>query len=237
MVMTRSQRALEVRNRCARAVNFLSYVANVGGFPGQYQYRVGMISPAGRDLIIWLVSFIVISVTRAEPPEGEWAGQEALVLRELLDDPWMANMSPLLPPMFLELLNRFRARERIRGGVRLIRACEERTNPRDVLLRVGFHVVDGERGFRMEERGRVVEEVLLEGPARLVFAPVPQAASPTFTMHLTESSSGSCPQFDSDGHMIASNVGSIAETETEDGEDEDGEPEGESDEPDEEDDE
>jgi hypothetical protein len=48
-----------------------------------------MISPAEQDLLIWLVSFIVISVTRVKPPEGEWVNQESLALTELFDDLWM----------------------------------------------------------------------------------------------------------------------------------------------------
>ena len=238
MAITRSQRSLEVRNRCARAVNYLSYVANAGGFPGAYRYRVGMLAPEQRELLIWLISFIVISATREEPPEGEWADREAEALRELFDDLWMENLTPLLPPIFLDLLNRFRAGSRTRGGVGLIRACEERTSPQDVLLRVGFQVVDGERRFRMVGRGRVVEDVVPAAPAELVFEPVSQAPSPSSTVASSESSSGDCPQFDSDGHMIESSVENSPETETEDGEEgENGEPGGEAAEPDTEDDE
>jgi hypothetical protein len=219
MAITRSQRALEVWNRCVRAVNLLQYVAQSGGPLGEYRYRVGMISPAEQDLLVWLVGFIVISATRAEPPEGEWVDQESLALTQLFNDDWMENVAPHLPPMLRNLVNRFRTRERTRGGIGLIRACEERTSPRDVLLRLGFWVVDGDSTFHMVGRGRVVEDVVPEGPAVLVFEPVTQAPSPSSTVHWTESSSGDCPQFDTDRHYIESSVENSPETETEEAED------------------
>ena len=87
----------------------------------------------------------------------------------------------------------------------------------------------------MVGRGRVVEDVVPAAPAELVFEPVSQAPSPSSTVASSESSSGDCPQFDSDGHMIESSVENSPETETEEGEN--GEPGGEADEPDKEDDE
>jgi hypothetical protein len=59
MMFTRS-RALEVCNRCRRAMNFLSYVALSVGTPNKYGYCVGLLSPEDQDVLIWLVSFIVL---------------------------------------------------------------------------------------------------------------------------------------------------------------------------------
>jgi len=221
VALTRSQRAMEVRGRCARAVGLLAQVALTGGPAGLCRYRVGMISLVDRDLVIWLISFVVRSVMRESPPEGPWVEQESLALTELfLDDLWMLNVGPYLPPVLRNLLGLFRTGQLTRGVVRLIRACEERTM--EVMLRVGFSVVDGPNVTRMLGRNRLVMEVEPELPAALVFEQIYQASSSSAGS--TTASSGDCPIFDSDGNFIESSMGNSPEPGTE--EEESGEPDG-----------
>jgi hypothetical protein len=219
MMVTRS-RTLEVLNRCARAVNFLSYATlsagppNEEGYraPNEYGYRMGMLSPEEEDLLFWLVSFIVLSATRTGPPEGDWVEEEARVLMELFDDGWAENVAPHLPPMLDNYVSLFQDGERTWGDVRLIRACQERTNFRDVLLRVGFWVVDGARMFHMPDRRSVVEESAQEY--------VSSSASSSEVSE--ETSYGYCPQFDSDGHYIETSMENSPESETEEDDTEEG---------------
>ena len=155
MAMTRSQRAWEVRTRCTRAVNLLAYMTLSGG---DHRYIAGRISPDERELLVWLIGFIVISATQAGPPVGPWVDQESLALTELFDDPWMENVGPYLPPKLKKFLCLFRTGQLTRGDKRLIGACQEQTSPREVLMHVGFRYVEGGTTFHMVGRGIVVAE-------------------------------------------------------------------------------
>jgi hypothetical protein len=132
--MFTQSRALEVCNRCQRAMNFLSYVALSVGTPNEYGYRMGLLSPEDQDVLIWLVSLIVLSSTWVAPPEGEWVEQEAEALIELFEEGWTENVRPHVPPILRNFVDIFRAGELTWGDNRLICACEERTSPQDVLL-------------------------------------------------------------------------------------------------------
>jgi len=154
MVVTRSQRALEVLNRCAQAVNLLAYVAWSGE---EYRYTAGMLSPEQQDLLIWVIAFVVRGATRmAGPSEGRWEEQEALALTELFDDRFMEDVAPWLPPVFRNVLGRFRTGQRQLGNRSLCLACEMRaTNPRGLLLHAGFRYVEGEDTFHVVGSGIV----------------------------------------------------------------------------------
>jgi len=221
MVLTRSQRAAEIRARCLRAANLLVFVAWSGG---EYLYTAGMISPEERELLVWLVSFISISATRAGPPVGPWVEQEGLVLRELLDAQWMLNAEASLPPMFRNLVNLFLTGQRTWGDIRLIRTMEERTSPRDVLMHVGFWFVEGASTFHMVGRGRVVETVTPVVPADppvLDWGHIYMASSSSDTGYTTRTSQVTCPQYDADGHQIESSAGNSPEPDTDDEDDDD----------------
>ena len=94
----------------------LSYVAtNLSG--GKYRYTEGMISPAERDLVVWLISCIVLLVaTRAGPPVGPWVNQELQAVTELLmEEGWGEDMGLYLPPVLRNLVNLFRTGGGVRG--------------------------------------------------------------------------------------------------------------------------
>ena len=226
MALTRSQQAAEIRARCLRATNLLIFVAWSGG---EYLYTAGMISPEERELLVWLISFISISATRAGPPVGPWVEQEALVLRELLDAQWMLNAEASLPPLFRNLVNLFLTGQRTWGDSRLIRTMEERTSPRDVLMHAGFWLVEGASTFHMIGRGRVVETVtpvvpadpFVVDPPVLDWGHIYMASSSSNMANTTRTSQVTCPQYDTDGHQIESSAGNSPEPDTDDEDDDD----------------
>ena len=82
MVMTCAQRRAEVVARCTVAVARLAAFAERTGLHQQVvgQHRINLVEdwPEAQDLgrIIWLLSFVTLSASRAGPPDGPWVEQE-----------------------------------------------------------------------------------------------------------------------------------------------------------------
>ena len=141
VMMTRSRRAVEVRDRCTRAVGLLGMIALAGA---QYQYTVGMITPQELDLVVWLLRFVALWPTQRGEAEGPWAEQEMTVLRELFDCTWMDVHNRHLPSKIRYLLSLFQMNHCNWGAVLYVRTLPLRTSPRDVLMHLGYWVVEGE---------------------------------------------------------------------------------------------
>jgi hypothetical protein len=160
-----------------------------------------MMPPQDLELVMWVMSFVVQSATQVGPPEGPWMDQETLVLRELLDDSWVDVHAARLPWRLRSLIALFWADQHTWGAIRYIWALQLRTNAQNVLMHLGFWVVEGENMFHMDGGGHVVQglQMLLD---------VSDVSG------LGSVSTGEVPQFDEDGHYIEPSMGNRTETET-----------------------
>jgi len=169
MVMTRAQRRAEVVARCTVAVGRLAAFAETTGLHQQVagQYRINLVEdwPDPHDLgrIIWLLSFVTLSASRAGPPEGPWVGQERAAILACLTDEWMEVHEGRFPPLVWTVLTSFCQGRRMWGEAVLLNMCQERVRPTEILMRLGYRLVDG--GFvRRMVRNAVIIDVDLHGP-------------------------------------------------------------------------
>jgi hypothetical protein len=197
MLMTRSARDVEIKQRCCRAVNLFTNVTLVGA---QYWYTVGMLNPLELDLFVWLVSFIAIASSQ-QAMRGPWVEREKEAILDLINHDWMESYRVHVPPVLRAMLFLIRKGEHWNCNLRLLQACEERTtDPTFVLLHLGYWVCAGPSSFHMIGRGRVIEQPELvssdpEGPPILVYGEIANTSASS-----VESDTGTV--YDANGNQI-----------------------------------
>ena len=169
MVMTRAQRRAEVVMRCSVAVAQLSAFAEATGLQQEVagQYRINLVEgwPEAHDLgrIIWLLSFVTLSASRAGPPDGPWVEQERAAILACLTDEWMEVHKGRFPTLVWTVLTAFWQGRRMWGEAVLLHMCQERIRPTEILMRLGYRLVEGGCVRRMV-RNAVIIDVNLQGP-------------------------------------------------------------------------
>jgi hypothetical protein len=218
VVLTRSvERDMFVR--CSVALDRLSVI---GLTCGHNRYHVRMLPRFELDIVVWFLSFVLLSCWESRSPSGPYIEEETEVLRELLDIEYMLEYEQLFPPLVRELLWMFRSGGKSFAGFGEMDREMDMEDPMDVLLMFGYWLVDGENIVYRVGRDIVTGQEHYEVPPPQPMTPQSSDAEDDSTAEVYPSSLDdegdwdeayepptveeeySIPDFDSDGNIVYS---------------------------------
>ena len=224
VVLTQSVRK-DILDRCSLG---LARMLDIGLISGEYRYRVGTLTAYDLSVVVWLLSFVLLSCWEDGSPSGLYAEEEARVLKEMIDVEYINDNRDRFPPLVLELLWMFRQGGKTYPGFGPVDFPLDMEAPLDVMLMFGYWLADGEHVVH-----RVGRKVVT-GPD-YYWVPTPLASDTTASLSSSEDDvvaeseypdsldeddedkwyeppdlkdEYSLPDLDSDGNLVESSVAS-----------------------------